>query len=155
MKFFIDCPHTYVSVNNKGKEFNEWIYSFKHVLIANELSRDTFIEGIRQKATMLDTKYPRTRKLCVSVTEHSGDDCIYISVYPEEQPDKQIFILNIYHIRGDFQFCENVTPRLEIKLSPEYAKSADAPMMIPVGIPFMEPAGGPMKNKPFVAIVPI
>ena len=122
MRFFIDRPNTYVSVNNKGKEFNEWIYSFKHVLIANELSRDAFIEGIRQKASMLDAKYPRTRKLYVSVTEHHGDDCIFISVYPEHQPEKQVFILNIYHVRGDFQFSEHITPALESKAIPGICK---------------------------------
>ena len=44
MKFFIDEPKTYLSVNNKGRAMNKWISTFTHVLIPDELSRDAFIE---------------------------------------------------------------------------------------------------------------
>lgn len=113
MRFFIDAPHVYSSVNNKGKEFNEWIYSFKHVLIVDQLSCDAFVESVRKMAATLDEKYPRTKRLYVSVTEYHGDDHIFISVYPEQQPEKQIFILSIYHIRGDFRFGEYAVPAIQ------------------------------------------
>ena len=47
MKFFIDEPKTYLSVNNKGRAMNKWISTFTHVLIPDELSRDAFIEAVR------------------------------------------------------------------------------------------------------------
>lgn len=53
MKFFIDEPKTYLSVNNKGRAMNQWISTFTHVLIPDELSRDAFIEAVRAKASML------------------------------------------------------------------------------------------------------
>lgn len=107
MRFFVENPTTYCSVNNKGHEFNQWIRTFKHVLIADELSRDAFIESIRKKAVLLDAAYPRTKPLHVSVTDaRNDDDYVQIRVYPDGQPDKQVFILSIYLVRGDFQFNE-------------------------------------------------
>lgn len=136
MRFFIDAPHVYSSVNNKGKEFNEWIYSFKHVLIVDQLSCDAFVESVRKMAAMLDEKYPRTKKLYVSVTDHHGDDHIFISAYPEQQPEKQIFIMSIYRVRGDFRFGESAVPAIENKVKPGVCKicgcTADNPCWNPV-----------------------
>ena len=70
MKFFIDEPKTYLSVNNKGRAMNQWISTFTHVLIPDELSRDAFIESIRAKASMLDEEFPRTKPLRVDVSRN-------------------------------------------------------------------------------------
>lgn len=106
MMFFIDEPNTYLSVNNKGKAMNEWISTFTHVLLPDELSRDAFIEGIHVKATMLDKEFPRTIPFYVSVS--NGNDKTRIEVYPKQNPNKLAFLLYIYPVRGEFQFSENV-----------------------------------------------
>lgn len=106
MMFFIDEPTTYASVNNKGREMNEWISTFTHVLIPDELSRDAFNEGMRMKTVMLDKKFPRTIPFYVSVS--NGNDKTRIEVYPEQNPNKLVFVLYIYPVRGEFQFSENV-----------------------------------------------
>lgn len=106
MMFFIDEPTTYASVNNKGREMNEWISTFTHVLIPDELSRDAFIEGMRMKTAMLDKKFPRTIPFYVSVS--NGNDKTRIEVYPKQNPNKLVFLLYIYLVRGEFQFSENV-----------------------------------------------
>lgn len=112
MMFFIDEPTTYASVNNKGREMNEWISTFTHVLIPDELSRDAFIEGVRMKAAMLDKKYPRTKPLHISFVSHLAN-WIRLEVYPEHDPNKTVFFLNIYMVRGEFQFSEK--PQLDKK----------------------------------------
>ena len=71
MKFFIDEPKTYLSVNNKGRAMNKWISTFTHVLIPDELSRDAFIESVRAKASMLDEEFPRTKPLRVDVSRNN------------------------------------------------------------------------------------
>lgn len=81
MKFFIDNPKTYLSVNNKGRVMNKWISTFAHVLIPDELSRDAFIESVRAKASMLDEEFPRTKPLRVDVSRNND---IRIEVYPDK-----------------------------------------------------------------------
>lgn len=107
MRFFVDSPNVYASVNAKGKAMNEWISTFTHVLLLNELSRDAFIEGIRLKAAMLDKEYPRSKKLYVSVGNISDTNHVQIMVYPEQCPNKLVFILSIYLVRGEFRFNES------------------------------------------------
>lgn len=112
MMFFIDEPRTYASVNNKGREMNEWISTFTHLLILDELSRDAFIEGVRMKAAMLDEKYPRTKPLHISFGSHLAN-WTRLDIYPKHDPDKPVFFLNIYMVRGEFQFSEK--PQLDKK----------------------------------------
>lgn len=102
MKFFIDEPNTYLSVNNKGKTINDWIRAFTYVLLPNELSRDAFIESIHAKAIILDKEFPRTVPFHVSVS-NDADRCTRIQVYPKHNPNKTVFILDIYPVRGEFQ----------------------------------------------------
>lgn len=90
MMFFIDEPNTYLSVNNKGKVMNEWISTFTHVLLPDELSRDAFIEGIHVKATMLDKEFQEQyRFMCPFPT---------VMIKPVSR-----FILN--RIRTNWFFC--------------------------------------------------
>ena len=100
MKFFIDEPKTYLSVNNKGRAMNQWISTFTHVLIPDELSRDAFIESVRAKASMLDEEFPRTKPLRVDVSRNND---IHIEVYPDKNPYNTVFIVHIYPIRGEFR----------------------------------------------------
>ena len=109
MKFFIDEPKTYQSVNNKGRAMNKWISTFAHVLIPDELSRDAFIESVRAKASMLDEEFPRTKPLHVDVLR---GNYIQISVYPEKNQFNTVFIVNIYPVRGEFRFCEASDPKM-------------------------------------------
>lgn len=109
MKFFIDEPKTYLSVNNKGRAMNQWISTFTHVLIPDELSRDAFIESIRAKASMLDEEFPRTKPLHVDVLR---GNYIQISVYPEKNQFNTVFIVNICPVRGEFRFCEASNPKM-------------------------------------------
>lgn len=111
MMFFIDEPNTYLSVNNKGKAMNEWISTFTHVLLTNELSRDAFIEGIHVKATMLDKEFPRTIPFYVSIS--NSNDKIRIEVYPKQNPNKLVFVLYIYLVRGEFRFSESSSFQLK------------------------------------------
>lgn len=110
MKFFIDEPNTYLSVNNKGKAMNQWISTFTHILLPDELSRDAFIEGIHAKAAMLDKEFPRTVPLHVSV---SDDKKMRIEVYPLQNPNKTVFVLYIYWVRGEFCFSDSSQSQLE------------------------------------------
>lgn len=112
MKFITDSPLTYRSVNNKGKKMNDWILTFTHILLPDELSRDAFIESIHAKASMLDREYPRTIPLHVSISNHD-DGCTRIEVYPNHNPDKSVFILHVYLVRGEFRFSESTQLRLE------------------------------------------
>lgn len=109
MKFFIDEPKTYLSVNNKGRAMNKWISTFTHVLIPDELSRDAFIESVRAKASMLDEEFPRTKPLHVDVLR---GNYIQISVYPEKNQFNTVFIVNIYPVCGEFRFCESTNPKI-------------------------------------------
>lgn len=110
MRFFIDDPMTYRNVNNKGVALNKWIASFKWHLIPDELSRDAFIEGIRQKAALLDREFPRSKKLEMTVVKMIQGS-LYIEVHPQQQPDAHIFSLSIYPVLGDFRFSERAEPR--------------------------------------------
>lgn len=112
MMFFINEPTIYASVNNKGKEMNEWISTFTHMLIPDELSRDAFIEGVRMKADILDKKYPRSKPLHISFARHLAN-WTRLEVYPEHYPNKTVFFLDIYMVRGEFQFSEK--PQLDKK----------------------------------------
>ena len=109
MKFFIDNPKTYLSVNNKGRVMNKWISTFAHVLIPDELSRDAFIESVRAKASMLDEEFPRTKPLRVDVSRNND---IHIEVYPDKNPYNTVFIVHIYPVRGEFRFCESTNPKI-------------------------------------------
>ena len=109
MKFFIDEPKTYLSVNNKGRAMNKWISTFTHVLIPDELSRDAFIEAVRAKASMLDVEFPRTKPLRVDVSRNND---IHIEVYPDKNPYNTVFIVHIYPVRGEFRFCESTNPKI-------------------------------------------
>lgn len=109
MKFFIDEPKTYLSVNNKGRAMNKWISTFAHVLIPDELSRDAFIEAVRAKASMLDEEFPRTKPLHVDVIRGNH---IQISVYPDKNQFNTVFIVYIYPVRGEFRFCEASNPKM-------------------------------------------
>ena len=109
MKFFIDEPKTYLSVNNKGRAMNQWISTFTHVLIPDELSRDAFIEAVRAKASMLDEEFPRTKPLRVDVSRNND---IHIEVYPDKNPYNTVFIVHIYPVRGEFRFCESTNPKI-------------------------------------------
>ena len=109
MKFFIDKPKTYLSVNNKGRAMNQWISTFTHVLIPDELSRDAFIEAVRAKASMLDEEFPRTKPLHVDVLR---GNYIQSSVYPEKNQFNTVFIVHIYPVRGEFRFCESTNPKM-------------------------------------------
>lgn len=109
MKFFIDEPKTYQSVNNKGRAMNKWISTFTHVLIPDELSRDAFIESIRAKASMLDEEFPRTKPLRVYVSRNND---IHIEVYSDKNPYNTVFIVHIYPVRGEFRFCEASNPKM-------------------------------------------
>lgn len=111
MMFFIDEPNTYLSVNNKGKAMNEWISTFTHVLLPDELSRDAFIEGLQVKATMLDKEFPRTIPFYVSIS--NSNDKIRIEVYPKQNPKKLVFVLYIYLVRGEFRFSESSSFQLK------------------------------------------
>lgn len=91
---------------------NEWISTFTHLLIPDELSRDAFIEGVRMKAAMLDEKYPRTKPLHISFVSHLAN-WTRLDIYPEHDQDKPVFFLNIYMVRGEFQFSEK--PQLDKK----------------------------------------
>lgn len=91
---------------------NEWISTFTHLLILDELSRDAFIEGVRMKAAMLDEKYPRTKPLHISFVSHLAN-WTRLDIYPKHDPDKPVFFLNIYMVRGEFQFSEK--PQLDKK----------------------------------------
>ena len=112
MKFFIDKPKTYLSVNNKGRAMNQWISTFTHVLIPDELSRDAFIEAVRAKASMLDKEYHRSTPLHVDIS-NSKDGLTYIQVYPQKNPEKTVFTLCIYRVRGKFRFSESSQIQLE------------------------------------------
>ena len=112
MMFFIDEPKTYLSVNNKGRAMNDWIQTFTHVLLPDELSRDAFIEGIHAKATMLDKEFPRTIPLHVSISNNEGR-CARIEVYPKHNPDKTVFVLHVYLVRGEFLFNESLQFQLK------------------------------------------
>lgn len=112
MKFIIDSPMTYRSVNAKGKEMNKWISTYKYVLLPDELSYDAFIEEVRAKALMLDKAYPRTKPLHVSITSYEVGTT-RIEVYPEKNPDKLVFIVHIYLVRGEYVFAESSQIKLE------------------------------------------
>ena len=109
MKFFIDRPRTYLSVNNKDMAMNQWIPTFAYVLLPDELSRDAFIESVRAKASMLDEEFPRTKPFCVDV---SGNYVMCIEVYPDKRPYNTVFIVHIYPVRGEFRFCEASDPKM-------------------------------------------
>ena len=108
MKFFIDEPKTYLSVNNKGRAMNKWISTFTHVLIPDELSRDAFIESIRAKASMFYEEFPITKLLYVAVSRKND----HIEVYPDKNPYNTVFIVHIYPVRGEFRFCEASNPKM-------------------------------------------
>ena len=94
---------------NKGRAMNQWISTFTHVLIPDELSRDAFIESIRAKASMLDEEFPRTKPLRVDVSRNND---IHIEVYPDKNPYNTVFIVHIYPVRGEFRFCESTNPKI-------------------------------------------
>lgn len=105
--YFINEPTTYRSVNNKGLAMNQWISTFTHTLVKDELSLDAFIQSIRTKALMLDKEYHRSTPLHVDIS-NSKDGLTYIQVYPQKNPEKMVFTLCIYRVRGEFRFSESI-----------------------------------------------
>lgn len=112
MMYFISKPIPYRSVNNKGLAMNKWISTFTNMIIPDDLSRDVFIESIRAKATMLDKEYHRSAPLHVDIS-NSKDGLTYIQVYPPKNPEKTVFTLCIYRVRGQFRFSESSQIQLE------------------------------------------
>lgn len=107
MMYFINEPTTYRSVNNKGLAMNKWISTFTHTLVKDELSLDAFIQSIRTKALMLDKEYHRTIPLHVYIS-NDGKGLTHIQVFPKKNPEKLVFALCIYRVRGEFRFSESI-----------------------------------------------
>ena len=113
MKFFISKMEEYCVVNNKGLALQKWLKPFAHRVLPDELSKDAFLEEIRQKMTELDGQYSRSRALVLSKTSVDGGRSLYISVYPKETTEKTIVRFCIHKIVGVYRFNEKATPQLE------------------------------------------
>ena len=109
MKFFISKMDHYSVVNNKGLALQKWLKDFGHRLLPNELSKDAFIEDVRQKIAELDKLFPRSRSLTLSRTSIDNGLSLYVSVYPKENPDKTVVRFYIHKVIGDYRFNEKVS----------------------------------------------
>lgn len=109
MRFFISKMDDYSVVNNKGLALQKWLRDFGHRLLPNELSKDAFIEELRQKIADLDKQFPRSRSLTLSRTSIDNGLSLHVSVYPKENPDKTVVRFYIHKVTGDYCFNEKVS----------------------------------------------
>ncbi|MBE6273360.1 MAG: hypothetical protein E7097_05680 [Bacteroides sp.] len=113
MMFFVSKINTWNSVNHKGVEVQEWLGSFAHHLLPNELSKDALIETIRVKLQDFDRKHPRTIPLVMSKVHIDTKTPLYFSIYPKGHSDKPVASFYIHKVVGEYRFNEVNYPRLE------------------------------------------
>lgn len=109
MKFFISKMDTYAVVNNKGIALQKWLNAFGHKLLPDELSKDAFLEEVRQKMAELDVQFSRSKALVLSKTSIDGGLSLHITVYPKEAPEKTVVRFYIHKVTGEYRFNEKVS----------------------------------------------
>ena len=105
MRYYIEGPTTWCPANRKCKRLQEFVDQFRNCLIADELSRDALVEEIRQRVSMLNEIYPRTKKLVV----YFYDD--YVCCHPEGSQhgllgEQNVFAFHIHPVRRTYRFSE-------------------------------------------------
>lgn len=113
MMFFVSKINTWNSVNHKGVEVQEWLDSFAHHLLPNELSKDALIETIRVKLQDFYRKFPRTIPLAMSKVSIDAKTPLHFSIYPKDHSDKPVASFYIHKVVGEYRFNEAVYPKLE------------------------------------------
>ena len=113
MRFFISKMDDYSVVNNKGLALQKWLKDFGHKLLPDELSKDAFIEQVRQKIADLDKQFPRSGLLTLSRTSIDNGLSLYVSIYPIKNPEKTVVRFYIHKVVGEYRFNEAIYPKLE------------------------------------------
>ena len=111
--FFISKINIWNSVNHKGVEVQEWLDSFAHHLIPNELSKDALIETIRVKLQDFDRQFPRTIPLVMGKVYIDAKTPLHFTIYPKAHPNKPVASFYIHKVIGEYRFNEAIYPKIE------------------------------------------
>ena len=90
MKYFIERPNTWRAQNRKCEEIITYVDRFRNCLIEDEKAKYDMIDEIRHKVDLLNTEYPKTKKL---VVRFEFDD--FLSCRPEEQKSDSDYVFTM------------------------------------------------------------
>lgn len=104
--YFIDYVKTWKPANKKCGEMIDFACQFEHKLVKDECSLDAMLNEIRQMATTLDAKYPKTMPLSVNTWCSFGTlKSIYCKT--ENSLDTNVFSLSCKKVMGTYEFSES------------------------------------------------
>lgn len=111
MAYFIDYIQTYRSVNNKGRELQQYIRKFTQRLVKDDLSMDALKSEIGQEIDRLNKAYPRSQKLVLD--DYKTEDGGRWTAWVEENSDKIVFVLSWKDVLGTYCFSEKIMEEIE------------------------------------------
>lgn len=104
MMFFLYIRHRYSSVNQKGHEFQNWLWQFDQTLFPDQVSLDAFFAEMTQVADKLNTKYPRSAKILVP--SPSGVYIEIFQIYPEGHQEKLVVEFAVQRVKMIYSHSE-------------------------------------------------
>ncbi|MDR2913460.1 MAG: hypothetical protein LBV74_01260 [Tannerella sp.] len=109
MDYYFISNYSYHSpANRKCAEMQEYAKQWEHTLLNGQIALDAFWREIQNKASELDDKYPRTKKLAFSNDiDNRVIRCLLKHDGCNSDLDKTVFNLTINKVKRLYHFSEN------------------------------------------------
>lgn len=113
MMFFVSSLSTYVPKNRACLKLIEFIKSFEHVLIQDEISLDALKCSIEESVKRINAEHPKLKPIHFDPDLGNKVGQLSARIMTASGTPDQIFIMGICRVRGTFRFSENNSPMLE------------------------------------------
>lgn len=109
MMYFTQSLTSYSPKNRAWKKLVDWIQSYEHVLIKDEVSLDALRMEIEAKVKEINAEHPKLKEILFSYDPRINS--FTARVISVGCPD-EVFILNYCRVKSYYQFSESNSPEI-------------------------------------------